>query len=66
MLRADFSRGGESDYTLVLVDGIRANSFGGGLDLSQVPLQDVERAFQHIKRFLLAVVDMTRAARSVG
>ena len=38
-----FSRGGESDFTLVLVDGIRANSFGGGLDLSQVPLQDVER-----------------------
>lgn len=38
-----FSRGGESDYTLVLIDGVRANSFGGGLDLSQVPLQDVER-----------------------
>ena len=38
-----FTRGGESDYTLVLIDGVRANSFGGGLDLSQVPLQDVER-----------------------
>ena len=38
-----FSRGGESDYTLVLVDGVRANAFGGGLDLSQVPLHDVER-----------------------
>src|SRR5215203_5589085 len=38
-----FSRGGESDYTLVLVDGVRHNSFGGGVDLSQVPLQDVER-----------------------
>jgi outer membrane cobalamin receptor len=38
-----FTRGGESDYTLVLVDGIRANAFGGGLDLSQVPLQDVDR-----------------------
>jgi outer membrane cobalamin receptor len=38
-----FTRGGESDYTLVLVDGIRANAFGGGLDLSQVPLHDVER-----------------------
>jgi outer membrane cobalamin receptor len=38
-----FTRGGESDYTLVLVDGIRANAFGGGLDLSQVPLVDVER-----------------------
>jgi outer membrane cobalamin receptor len=38
-----FLRGGESDYTLVLVDGIRANAFGGGVDLSQVPLADVER-----------------------
>jgi outer membrane cobalamin receptor len=38
-----FPRGGESDFTLVLVDGIRANAFGGGLDLSQVPLADVER-----------------------
>jgi outer membrane cobalamin receptor len=38
-----FTRGGESDYTLVLVDGVRMNAFGGGLDLSQVPLQDVER-----------------------
>jgi len=38
-----FTRGGESDYTLVLVDGMRANAFGGGIDLSQVPLVDVER-----------------------
>jgi outer membrane cobalamin receptor len=38
-----FSRGGESDFTLVLIDGVRANAFGGGMDLSQVPLQDVER-----------------------
>jgi len=38
-----FLRGGESDYTLVLIDGVRANSFGGGVDLSQVPLADVER-----------------------
>ncbi len=38
-----FTRGGESDFTLVLVDGIRANAFGGGVDLSQVPLADVER-----------------------
>ena len=38
-----FTRGGESDYTLVMVDGVRANAFGGGLDLSQVPLEDVER-----------------------
>jgi outer membrane cobalamin receptor len=38
-----FPRGGDSDFTLVLVDGIRANAFGGGLDLSQVPLADVDR-----------------------
>jgi outer membrane cobalamin receptor len=42
-LTSIFPRGGESDYTLVLVDGIRANAFGGGLDLSQIPLADVER-----------------------
>lgn len=35
-----FTRGGESDYTLVLVDGVRQNAFGGGLDLSQVPLDE--------------------------
>jgi outer membrane cobalamin receptor len=38
-----FTRGGESDFTLVLVDGMRANAFGAGIDLSQVPLVDVER-----------------------
>ncbi|MDH4065017.1 MAG: TonB-dependent receptor, partial [Acidobacteriota bacterium] len=38
-----FTRGGESDYTLVLIDGIRANAFGGGIDLSQLSLADVER-----------------------
>jgi outer membrane cobalamin receptor len=42
-LTSMFPRGGESDFTLVLVDGIRANAFGGGIDLSQVPLGDVER-----------------------
>ena len=38
-----FTRGGESDFTLVLIDGMRVNAFGGGLDLSQVPLVDAER-----------------------
>jgi outer membrane cobalamin receptor len=38
-----FIRGSESDQTLVLVDGVRANAFGGGIDLSQIPLADVER-----------------------
>jgi outer membrane cobalamin receptor len=42
-LTSVFTRGGESDYTLVLIDGVRANAFGGGIDLSQVPLEDVER-----------------------
>lgn len=42
-LTSVFTRGGESDYTLVLVDGVRANAFGGGIDLSQVPLEEVER-----------------------
>jgi outer membrane cobalamin receptor len=38
-----FPRGGDSDFALVLIDGIRANAFGGGLDLSQVPIADVDR-----------------------
>ena len=38
-----FPRGGESDFTLVLVDGMRVNSFGGGFDLSTLPGADVER-----------------------
>ena len=38
-----FTRGGDSDFTLVLIDGMRANAFGGGADLSQLPLVDVER-----------------------
>jgi vitamin B12 transporter len=36
-------RGGESDFTLVLVDGVRANAFGGGMDLSQAPIAEAER-----------------------
>ena len=42
-LTSVFPRGGESDYTLVLVDGIRVNSFGGGFDFSLLPLGDVEQ-----------------------
>jgi outer membrane cobalamin receptor len=38
-----FARGGESDYTLVLVDGVRANAFGGGVDFSQLPFANVDR-----------------------
>jgi outer membrane cobalamin receptor len=36
-----FPRGGESDYSLVLVDGIRQNSFGGGFDFAHLALFDV-------------------------
>jgi vitamin B12 transporter len=42
-LTSVFARGGESDYTLVLVDGVRVNSFGGGFDFSLLPLGDVEQ-----------------------
>jgi outer membrane cobalamin receptor len=36
-------RGGDSDYTLVLVDGIKANVFGGGFDFSQLALSGIDR-----------------------
>lgn len=42
-LTSIFPRGGDSDFTLVLVDGIRANAFGGGIDLSQVSVADIDR-----------------------
>jgi outer membrane cobalamin receptor len=38
-----FPRGGESDYTLVLVDGIEQNAFGGGFDAAHLPVGDVDR-----------------------
>jgi outer membrane cobalamin receptor len=38
-----FPRGGESDYTLVLVDGIVQNAFGGGFDVAHLATADVER-----------------------
>jgi outer membrane cobalamin receptor len=38
-----FPRGGESDYTLVLVDGVKANSFGGGYDFSTLTATGIER-----------------------
>ena len=38
-----FPRGGDSDFTLVLVDGIRLNTFGGTIDLSQLSLAGAER-----------------------
>jgi len=38
-----FPRGGASNYTLVLVDGIRANAFGGGYDFAHLSVADVDR-----------------------
>ena len=38
-----FTRGGESDYTLVLVDGIPLNSFGGSIDLGQLSAAGLDR-----------------------
>lgn len=38
-----FTRGGESDYTLVLVDGVPANEFGGSFDIAHLSLANVDR-----------------------
>jgi vitamin B12 transporter len=38
-----FTRGGESDYTKVLVDGVPLNDPGGALDIGLLTLDDVER-----------------------
>ncbi len=42
-LTSVFPRGGESDYSLVLVDGVQANSFGGGFDFGHLPVANIER-----------------------
>jgi vitamin B12 transporter len=38
-----FLRGGESDYTLVMIDGVQVNQAGGGFDFSSLTTQNVER-----------------------
>ena len=38
-----FPRGGESNFTLVLVDGVQMNAFGGGFDFAELPVADIER-----------------------
>ncbi len=38
-----FPRGGESDYTLVVVDGVAQNTFGGGFDGAHLTTADVDR-----------------------
>ena len=37
-----FPRGGESDYSLVIVDGVQANAFGGGYDFAHLPVKNIE------------------------
>ncbi len=38
-----FLRGGESDFTLVLIDGVPVNQVGGFFDFGRLTLDDVER-----------------------
>lgn len=38
-----FPRGGESDYTLVMLDGVRVNGFGGGVDAAHLPVEGLDR-----------------------
>jgi vitamin B12 transporter len=38
-----FSRGGESDYNQVLIDGVQVNTSGGSFDFSRVSAAEVER-----------------------
>ena len=38
-----FPRGGESDYTLVFIDGIQVNAFGGGFDFAHLSANNVDR-----------------------
>jgi outer membrane cobalamin receptor len=42
-LTSIFPRGGASNYTLVLVDGIRANAFGGGFDFAHLSTANIDR-----------------------
>lgn len=42
-LTSVFGRGGESNFMLVLVDGMRANDFGGGFSFEQLPSAGIER-----------------------
>jgi vitamin B12 transporter len=38
-----FARGGESDYNLVLIDGVRVNPSGGAYDFSRVSASEIDR-----------------------
>ncbi len=38
-----FPRGGSSNYTLVLVDGVRTNTFGGAFDFAHLSVANIDR-----------------------
>jgi vitamin B12 transporter len=38
-----FSRGGESDYNLVLIDGVRVNQNGGAFDFGRISTSNIDR-----------------------
>jgi outer membrane cobalamin receptor len=38
-----FARGGESDYNLVLIDGVRVNASGGGYDFGRISAGEIDR-----------------------
>ena len=38
-----FPRGGESDFTMVMFDGVKLNSVGGGFDFAHLPTEGLER-----------------------
>ncbi|HEY7056060.1 MAG TPA: TonB-dependent receptor [Vicinamibacterales bacterium] len=38
-----FPRGGESDYSLVMIDDVPVNAFGGGFDFSHLSADDIDR-----------------------
>jgi outer membrane receptor protein involved in Fe transport len=47
-----FPRGGESDYTLVMIDGVKLNTFGGGFD------------FGHLTTFGFNQIEVVRGPQS--
>ncbi|HET7218335.1 MAG TPA: TonB-dependent receptor [Vicinamibacterales bacterium] len=42
-LTSVFPRGGESDYSLVYVDGVQANTFGGAYDFASLSIANIDR-----------------------
>jgi outer membrane cobalamin receptor len=42
-LTSTFPRGGESNYTLVYIDGIQVNAFGGGFDFAHLSTTNLDR-----------------------